>query len=74
MNRIFTRWARALAPVVLSLGLSFCSPVCHEARAQVDPQAEPESTESKGRPLDGYLATITLILLAFFIVGKSARR
>ena len=28
----------------------------------------------EGRPLDGYLATITLMLLALFIVGKSARR
>ena len=28
----------------------------------------------KGRPLDGYLATITLMLLALFLVGKSARR
>ena len=40
-------------------------------RAQ-DENADPESKE--GRPLDGYLGTITLMLLALFIVGKSARR
>ena len=34
----------------------------------------PAPGEGSGRPLDGYLGTIVLMLLAFFIVGKSARR
>ncbi len=42
------------------------------ARAQVE-----ESTgggDSKGRPLDGYIATGMLCGLALFIIAKSARR
>jgi hypothetical protein len=39
-----------------------------------DPSAEPGQEAGSGRPLDGYLATITLMLLALFVVGKSARR
>ena len=38
-----------------------------------DDTNEPGADE-KGRPFDGYLGTITLLLLALFIVGKSARR
>jgi hypothetical protein len=30
--------------------------------------------ESKGRPLDGYIATAALCGLVLFVVGKSARR
>ena len=33
-----------------------------------------EAGRRKGRPLDGYLGTVMLVLLALFIVGKSARR
>ena len=64
----FKRW---IAPVLLGLGLSMTPAFSPPARAQeeaTDPNAE------KGRPLDGYLATITLALLALFLVGKSARR
>jgi hypothetical protein len=64
----FKRW---IAPVLLGLGLSMTPAFSPPARAQEDvndPNAE------KGRPLDGYLATITLVLLALFLVGKSARR
>jgi hypothetical protein len=42
-------------------------------RAQEEAAGAAEG-ESKGRPLDGYLATMTLCGLALFIVGKSARR
>jgi len=60
--------------VLLASSLLVC-PVTHrEARAQPGAPGEEGITESKGRPLDGYLATITLVLLALFIVGKSARR
>ena len=67
-SRRFKRW---IAPVLLGLGLSMTPAFSPPARAQeetADPNAE------KGRPLDGYLATITLMLLALFLVGKSARR
>jgi len=75
MTRILKGWARPIAPVLLASSLLFCAPVIHEARAQpVVPGEEEATAESKGRPLDGYLATITLVLLALFIVAKSARR
>jgi hypothetical protein len=67
-NRI-KRW---IAPVLLGLGLSMTPAFSPPARAQEEiPDA---SGGEKGRPLDGYLATITLVLLALFLVGKSARR
>jgi hypothetical protein len=66
-----SRFKRWIAPVLLGLGLSmtpaFSPPACAQEET-ADPNAE------KGRPLDGYLATITLMLLALFLVGKSARR
>jgi hypothetical protein len=71
MIRFQNRWKHVIAPVVLGLGLCGSPAFTAPARAQeeaADPNAE------KGRPLDGYLATITLMLLALFIVGKSARR
>jgi hypothetical protein len=39
-------------------------------------RAQNEDAEggSKGRPLDGYIATCLLCGLALFIVGKTARR
>jgi len=76
MSRILKKWGRATAPFLLASSLVLCSPAPRQALAQPGvPGAEDEaSTESKGRPLDGYLATITLMLLALFIVGKSARR
>ncbi len=60
-------WTRWLAAGIVALGL-IQSPA---ARAQDD---EGGSAESKGRPLDGYIATSLLCGLALFIVGKSARR
>jgi hypothetical protein len=71
MNKLSNRWKRFVAPVVLGLGLCVAPAFSPPARAQED-TADPNA--EKGRPLDGYLATITLMLLALFIVGKSARR
>ena len=65
------RLKRWIAPAVLGLGLSLNPTFAPPARAQDVPDA---SGGEKGRPLDGYLATITLMLLALFLVGKSARR
>jgi hypothetical protein len=64
------RWKRWIAPAVLGLGLTLNPTFSPPARAQEAADASGE----KGRPLDGYLATITLMLLALFLVGKSARR
>ena len=56
------------------------------AGALVTPHHQPSGTRRRraipmpsgerrvGRPLDGYLGTIILVFLAFFIVGKSAGR
>jgi hypothetical protein len=74
MTRILKGCARSLAPVLLASSLVFCPPVHHEARAQPEVPGEEASAESKGRPLDGYLATLCLVLFALFVVGKSARR
>jgi hypothetical protein len=51
----------------LALGL-ICCPAAH---AQDE---EAGGTESKGRPLDGYMATAALCGFGLFLVGKSARR
>ncbi len=65
----FKRW---IAPVLLGMGLLLTPAFSPPARAQEEiPDA---SGGEKGRPLDGYLATISLMLLALFLVGKSARR
>jgi hypothetical protein len=45
-----------------------CSP---SVRAQ---EEEGGGGESKGRPLDGYIATALLCGFALFVIGKSARR
>jgi hypothetical protein len=71
MINLSNRWKRSIAPIVLGLGLCVAPAFSPPARAQ-DETAE--ANAEKGRPLDGYLATITLMLLALFIVGKSARR
>jgi hypothetical protein len=42
------------------------------ARAQEEPA--PSTDGEKGRPLDGYLGTICLVLFTLFVVAKSARR
>jgi hypothetical protein len=56
---------------LLGLGLSLTPAFSSPARAQEVPDA---SGEEKGRPFDGYIATCALMLLALFLVGKSARR
>jgi hypothetical protein len=69
---------RRLAPFVLALGLTNSPIISHPARAQnANEQAAPEdgaAGKGQGRPLDGYIGTAVLLLLALFIVGKSARR
>jgi len=73
MRQPSKRWKRWIAPVLLGLGLSLNPAISPPARAQEEvPNAEEGA--GSGRPLDGYLATITLMLLALFVVGKSARR
>jgi hypothetical protein len=74
MIRRLPRWSRRIAPLLLALGLTLSPVVSQPARAQEDAAAQGEGGESKGRPLDGYLATLCLVMLALFIVGKSARR
>jgi hypothetical protein len=72
MKQPSKRWKRWIAPVLLGLGLFWTPAFSPPARAQEEvPTAEEGGS---GRPLDGYLATITLMLLALFVVGKSARR
>lgn len=67
MSRRLSLAAR-LGAAVLALGLIACPP----ARAQDEPAADGDS--SKGRPLDGYIATGCLAGLALYIIAKSARR
>ena len=78
MISLLRRWIRRLAPVFLAAGLLLAPATMHSVRAQVPDPSDtgPPGEEGKGsgRPLDGYLATITLMLLALFLVGKSARR
>ena len=74
MTAFFQRWPRRLAAGILALGLTFSPAMTPTVRAQAPEEATPESGESKGRPLDGYIGTVLLVILAFFIVGKSARR
>jgi hypothetical protein len=75
MNRLWKRLERRLAVVVLGIGLIMAPTIDHAARAQEPADAEAAAPGSgTGRPLDGYLGTVVLVLLAFFIVGKSARR
>jgi hypothetical protein len=75
MTELTTGFRRWLASALLLLGLTLCPAMSGPAWAQMPPdQTEPAEGESKGRPLDGYLATILFVMLAFFIVGKSARR
>ena len=64
MQRKRSPWVSWLAPGLVAMSL-IC---CPAARAQE------EEGESKGRPLDGYIATTLLCGLALFIVGKTARR
>jgi hypothetical protein len=74
MTKLFPRWPRRIAAGILALGLIVSPAATPSLRAQAPGEAAPEAAASTGRPLDGYLGTITLVLLALFIVGKSARR
>ncbi len=76
MTAIYRRWLRRLAPLCVALALLFAPATIRPACAQEpDPSATTPGEEGGGgRPLDGYLATITLMLLALFVVAKSARR
>ena len=71
MIKLSNRWKHWFAPVVLGLGLCVAPAFSPPARAQ---EETPDASAEKGRPFDGYIATTTLLLLALFIVGKSARR
>jgi hypothetical protein len=70
MNTPKNRWKRWIAPAVLGLGLTlnptFAPPACAQDAA--------DASGEKGRPFDGYIATCALVMLALFLVGKSARR
>jgi hypothetical protein len=74
MTVLFRHCTRWIAPVLLALGLTLSPAITPMARAQAPEEAAPADGESKGRPLDGYLGTVVLVMLALFIVGKSARR
>ncbi len=71
MTRILARFTRRIAPMLLAFGLALSPTMTTTARAQ---EEAPGAEKSEGRPLDGVLGTICLVLLALFVVGKSARR
>jgi hypothetical protein len=72
MNGFLKRIRRQLAVALLGIGLLVSPGYDRAVRAQ--DAEEPAAGAGSGRPLDGYLGTLVLVLLAFFIVGKSARR
>ena len=72
MTCIFDRFTRRIAPLLLAFGLALSPAMTTTGRAQEE--AAPAAGENAGRPLDGYLGTICLVLFALFVVGKSARR
>jgi hypothetical protein len=74
MNVFLKRWRRRMAVAALGVGLLVAPALSPIAGAQDDPNPPAVPGEGSGRSLDGYLGTIVLVLLAFFIVGKSARR
>jgi hypothetical protein len=67
MHRWPSFFAR-LGAAVLALGLICCPPVFAQE------EEGGGGGESKGRPLDGYIATGALCGLALYIVAKTARR
>jgi hypothetical protein len=73
MTATLARFTRRIAPLVLATGLLLSPPGSTRTLAQEEP-APSEVGPSKGRPLDGYLGTVVLVMLALFLVGKSARR
>jgi hypothetical protein len=72
MNRLLKHFRRRIAVALLGIGLVVAPAYDQAVRAQEPEEAAPGS--GSGRSLDGYLGTVVLVLLAFFIVGKSARR
>jgi hypothetical protein len=72
MTGLFNRFTRRIAPWLLAIGLALSPVLTTSVRAQEE--AAPGAEKSEGRPLDGYLGTICLVLFALFVVGKSARR
>jgi hypothetical protein len=79
MTALFRRSRRRITPLLLAAGLlagsAFCPAALAQRRGPNEPAAEEAPADAKsGRPLDGYLGTLVLVGLAFFIVGKSARR
>ena len=75
MNWFLKRCRRGISVAVLGMGLLLAPAFSPIAGAQDDLNpAPPVPGEGSCRSLDGYLGTLVLVLLAFFIVGKSARR
>jgi hypothetical protein len=72
MTRPSATLSRRLAPLALGLALA-CSSAPAWAQ-QPDPPPEGDQSESKGRPVDGYIATAVLAAVALFAISKSARR
>jgi hypothetical protein len=64
-----------IAPLFVAAGLVAGFGPAALAQGPNDPApAEAPEGSGSGRPLDGYLGTLVLVGLVFFIVGKSARR
>jgi hypothetical protein len=74
MTAIFPRLPRRIAPLLLALGLTLSPALTPTLRAQAPEEAPAASGEEKGRPLDGYLGTLCLVMFVFWVVGRSARR
>ena len=73
MNGLWKRLRRPVALALLGIGLVVAPAYDQAAMAQEDPAAA-EPGAGSGRVFDGYAGTVVLAFLAFFIVGKSARR
>lgn len=71
MTGLTDRFARKVAPLLLGFGLAISPTLTTTVRAQE--VASPEGEKAEGRPLDGYLGTLCLVMFALFVVGKSAR-
>ena len=67
-------WLRRLCPLLLAGCLLSAPATTSTVFAQPPAPAGEEEEKSEGRPLDGYLLMVMLASLAFFVVGKTARR
>ena len=74
MNRLWKRMRRRIAVALLGLGLVVAPALRSTCPGTGTRGCRRAPGSGSGRPLDGYLGTVVLVLLAFFIVGKSARR